>query len=70
MDTVVIMQARHDGHLKKAPVYGDGQKGLETVYTLKVEQRGFIVGFWVGEKGVKGDPKIGLNKWKDGVTIN
>lgn len=64
MDTVVITQARNDGHLAWATTCGDDQKGLDSTYTLKVEQRGFIVDIgW--EKGVKHDPEIGLSNWKD-----
>lgn len=62
MDAVVITQARNDRHIGKTTTCGDDQKGLDSVNTLKLEeQRGFIVKFWVGEKAVKDDPKIGLS---------
>lgn len=48
MDTVVVTQARNDGGLDQASAYGSDKKWLDSGYTLKVEQRGFIDGFHMG----------------------
>lgn len=60
---LLIIQARNDGGLEQANTWRN-DKWWTYAYTLKVEQRGFIDGFYVvWERGVKYDPNVfGLSK--------
>lgn len=53
---------------------GVNNKWLDSKYTLKVEQRGFIDGFqmeWERRESGMNDPKISdLSNWKDGANPN